>query len=62
MSKNITVNRARKILGKSSNKFTDEEIENLIDQFSSIAEIVTTIVGSKQTTTGIETQMTPTYD
>lgn len=50
----MTIFQARKILGKSSTKFTDDEIESLINQFSEIANIVTDIIGSKQTTKGIE--------
>ncbi len=50
----MTIIEARKTLGKTSEKFSDEEIQTLINQFSQIAEIVTSIVGSKQTTRGIE--------
>lgn len=50
----MTINRARKILGKSSNKFSDEEIDRLINQFSYIAETVSQIIVSKQTTRGVE--------
>lgn len=50
----MTITLARKILGKTSRKFSDEEIELLINQFSDIAEIVTGIVGSKKGTRGIE--------
>ncbi len=50
----MTLSDARKILGKSSNKFSDIEIEYLINQFYEIADVVTEIIGSKTTTKGIE--------
>jgi hypothetical protein len=50
----ITVNRARKLLGKTSKKFSDNDIGLLINQFYGIAEIVSEMVGSKKTTKGIE--------
>lgn len=33
----ITVKEARKIMGKDANKFTDEELEKLIDDLHTIA-------------------------
>ena len=50
----MTINEARKLLGKTSTEFTDTDIEYLLNQFYEIADIVTGIVGSKQTTKGIE--------
>lgn len=50
----MTIAQARKILGKSSEKFSDSEIESLINQFTSIAEVVCSIIGSKNLTMGIE--------
>lgn len=51
----MTIERARKILGKSSKKFSDDDIELLINQFYGIAEIMSNMVGSKKTPKGIET-------
>ncbi len=50
----MTINNARKILGSSSKTYSDEDIQYLINQFLGIAEVITQIVGSKKTTTGIE--------
>lgn len=54
MNNTFSVQKARKILGSSSKDYTDKEIELLINQFYALAEIITSIVGSKQTTKGIE--------
>ncbi len=53
----MTIQHAKKLLGKTSNKFSDSEIDFLISQFYGIAEIVTSIVGSKQTTRVIESNL-----
>ncbi len=50
----FSVKKARKILGKSSDKYTDREIEELINIFTKLAGVISDIVGSKDTTTGID--------
>lgn len=50
----MTISQARKLLGQSSNNFTDQDIELLINQFLGIAEIVTNLAGSKSKSMGIE--------
>ncbi len=50
----ITINKARKLLGKTGKNYSDKEIEYLINQFAGIAEVITQIIGSKNTIMGIE--------
>lgn len=50
----FTIDRARKILGKSSNKYTDEDLASIINNLTGVAEIITSVVGSKTETMGIE--------
>ncbi len=53
----ITVRQARKVLGKSQRDTSDDHIQNLLNQFYSLAEIISETVvsnGSKKTTRGID--------
>ena len=43
----FTVKKARKIIGTSSKKLSDEEIEELLSQFYSLAEILADTVGKR---------------
>ncbi|MBI4097627.1 MAG: hypothetical protein HY426_01170 [Candidatus Levybacteria bacterium] len=50
----ISILKARKLLGSVSKNYSDEDLQFLIDQVVCIAEVVTTVAGSKKTTMGIE--------
>jgi hypothetical protein len=54
----LTVKQSRKILGKTSEKYSDTELELLLAQFYSLAEVIAaTITGSKNISTGLDSSV-----
>ena len=53
----MTLKQARKLLGIHSKKLSDEQVEKILSQFYTLAEVVSEVVslrGSKNQTKGIE--------
>jgi len=52
----VSVTKARKILGKNTRSMSDPEVQDLINQFYGLAEIIAEMVtsGSNMSTMGIE--------
>ncbi len=43
----VTVSKARKILGGEYRSMSDRDVQDLLAQFYSLAEIISSVVGSK---------------
>lgn len=55
VEKMITINHARKIVGKEESSMNDEEVQTLLNDFYELAEIITKLIcGSKSVNRGIE--------